>query len=145
MYFPRCGRQDTSLTKEKDRTITHGNARILFIDDEPMLVDIGRMMLEKMGFKVMATQDPLAGLDAIRREPGRYDIVITDMTMPQIHGSKLAVKIKAINPEITIVLATGFSNIVQTQNATPAGIDAVLPKPISMGSLSRTLHELLQK
>ena len=145
LYFPEYRSKEEPDDKPRPPSIIQSSARVMFIDDEPMLVDIGRMMLEKMGFRVTATQDPLAGLERIRDTPDRYDIVITDMTMPQIHGAKLALKIKKINPNISIILATGFSNIVQTQNATPAGIDAVLPKPITMGSLSRTLHELLSK
>lgn len=65
------------------------------------------------------------------------------MTMPDILGTQLADRIKQLNPDLPVVLATGFSNIVQTQKANPGSIDAVLPKPITMGSLSQTLYQLL--
>ncbi len=110
-----------------------------------MLVDIGRMMLEKLGYSVTALEAPLKGLDMITSDPHRFDIVITDMTMPEILGTQLAARIKKENPTLPVVLATGFSNIVRTQNAAPDGIDAVLPKPITMASLSQALHLVLNK
>lgn len=79
----------------------------------------------------------------IAADPRRFDVVITDMTMPDILGTQLAARIKKENPDLPVVLATGFSNLVQTQEATPAGVDAVLPKPITMASLSQTLFQVL--
>lgn len=143
LYFPKHVPKKNVICRRKS-PLYKGKANVLFIDDEPMLVDIGRMMLEKLGYAVTATKAPLTALETVRKDPGRFDIVITDMTMPEIHGSQLALKIKDIRPRLPVVLATGFSNIVQTQKATPSGIDAVLPKPITMGNLSRTLHQLLE-
>lgn len=142
LYFPRH-RATGASEKEHRIRLMEGKANVLFIDDEPMLVDIGRMMLEKLGYRVTALDTPLAGLNLIASEPDRFDIVITDMTMPDILGTQLADRIKQLNPDLPVVLATGFSNIVQTQKANPGGIDAVLPKPITMGSLSQTLYQLL--
>ncbi len=144
LYFPEYIPK-TKHESRKRPPLVQGKANVLFIDDEPMLVDIGRMMLEKLGYRVTATKDPLAGLAAIEKDPNHFDIVITDMTMPAIHGSQLAVKIKQISPPTPVILATGFSNIVQTQKATPSGIDAVLPKPITMESLSQTLDQVLNR
>ena len=142
LYFPRHMSKKPPKKKNTPR-LMRGMANILFIDDEPMLVDIGRMMLEKLGYKVTALEIPLKGLEMIESDPSRFDVVITDMTMPDILGTQLALRAKQLNPLLPVVLATGFSNIVQTQKANPSGIDAVLPKPITMASLSQTLHQLL--
>ncbi len=142
LYFPIY---DKSPKESLDKTVSpvHGKASVLFVDDEPMLVDIGKMMLEKLGYKVVATNSPLTGLKTIEEKPDRFDLIITDMTMPDMHGTQLALKIKEINPDIPIILATGFTNIIQAQKANPSGIDAVLPKPITMNSLAQTVHQLL--
>jgi len=84
-------------------------------------------------------------LSMIKEKPTRFDLVITDMTMPDMYGTKLAEEIKKINDQIPIVLASGFSTLSQTSNANPSGIDAVLPKPIEISTLSQTLHQLLNK
>ena len=144
LYFPRHKKKEKTITK-KNNPLIQGEASVLFVDDEPMLVDLGKRMLEKLGYKVMATNSPLKALEYIQKEPDRFDIVITDLTMPDMHGTQLAAKIKLINHLIPIVLATGFSNLVQTQKANPSGIDAILPKPITMNALSQTLHLLLVK
>lgn len=142
LYFPaqtEASREEKPLPQK----LIQGKANVLFIDDEPMLVDIGRMMLEKLDYQVTAIEAPLEGLELVKADPERFDLVITDMTMPEIHGTQLALKLKACNPDLTVVLATGFSNIVQAREANPDGIDAILPKPITMGSLSQTLYQLL--
>ncbi|MCP4718526.1 MAG: response regulator, partial [Desulfobacteraceae bacterium] len=94
LYFPK--HKEKERTKDKNRLI-QGEASVLFIDDEPTLVDLGKKMLEKLGYKVTATNFPLNALEYIQKEPYRFDIVITDMTMPDIHGTQLAKKIKLIN------------------------------------------------
>ena len=142
LYFPIYEKIPKKNSKKATSPV-QGKASVLFVDDEPMLVDIGKMMLEKLGYKVVATNSPLTGLKTIEEEPDRFDLIITDMTMPDMHGTQLALKIKEINPDIPIILATGFTNIVQAQKANPSGIDAVLPKPITMNSLSQTVHQLL--
>ena len=144
LYFP-AHKEKKPPEKANPIRRVQGQSNVLFIDDEPMLVDIGRMMLEKLGYNVTAIETPLAGLAMITAAPHRFDIVITDMTMPEILGTQLAARIKKENPALPVVLATGFSNILQTQNATPEGIDAVLSKPITMASLSQALYRLLNE
>ncbi|NOX35797.1 MAG: response regulator [Deltaproteobacteria bacterium] len=144
LYFPKYLKK-----KKKEKTsrniLIKGKACVLFIDDEPMLVNLGKMMLEKLGYKVVAKESALSALKMIKKSPEKFDIIITDMTMPDIHGTQLAVEIKKINKKIPIVLATGFTNIIQTEKPNPSGIDAILPKPIEINTLSQTLHQLLAK
>lgn len=144
LYLPTHKEKEKKITK-KNSPLIKGEASVLFVDDEPMLVELGKRMLEKLGYNVMATDSPLEALEYIQKEPDRFDIVITDLTMPDMHGTQLAAKIKLINHLIPIVLATGFTNLIQTQKANPSGIDAILPKPITMDSLSQTIHLLLVK
>jgi PAS domain S-box-containing protein len=144
LYFPKYKKKNKKI-KIKENALIKGEACILFIDDEPMLVSLGKMMLEKLGYKVLAVKSPLKALRIIENDPKKFDLVITDMTMPDIHGTQLALEIKKFNKKIPIVLATGFTNLVQTKKANPSGIDAILPKPIEINTLSQTIHQLLTK
>ncbi len=144
VYFPK-------YIKEKENTdvIINGTAgqgqKIIFIDDEDTLVELGGSMLEKLGHNPVAMKSGLEALEIIRKSPFEFDIVITDMTMPDIQGSQLARKIKKIRPELPVILSTGFSNIADSENASPTGIDAVIAKPFTMNSLARAINKVLVK
>ncbi len=144
LFFPKYLKAD-KRKKAKEASLVKGEARVMFIDDEPMLVDLGKMMLEKLGYKVVAMKSPVTALRMIEKDPENFDLVVTDMTMPDMHGTKLAIEIKKVNNQIPIVLATGFSNLIQAKEATPHCIDAILPKPIAINTLARTIHQLLVK
>lgn len=120
-----------------------GNANILFIDDEPMLVDLGKKMLEKLGYTVAAFDSASKALDAVTQNPKSFDLIITDMTMPDMYGTQLAEKIKHLNPMVPIVLASGFSHLSESNATNPSGITAVLPKPIEITTLYQTFDQIL--
>jgi PAS domain S-box-containing protein len=142
LYFPKhCGIE--KLTQPTPTSIVKGNARILFIDDEPVLVKLGQKMLTKLGYKAYSTASPVKALNLIKKTPEHFDLVITDMTMPDIHGTQLARKIKAINPNIPIVLATGLSNLNKSHHDSPQSLAAILPKPIEIKALSQTISQIL--
>ena len=144
VYFPK-------YIKEKEDTdvIINGTAgqgqKIIFIDDEDALVELGESMLEKLGYNPVAMKSGLEALEIIQKSPSKFDIVITDMTMPDIQGTQLAGKIKKIRPDLPVILSTGFSNIADSENASPAGIDAVIAKPFTMNSLARAINKVLVK
>ena len=142
LYFPKYTakeRQQPSLNNQ----LIPGEARILFIDDEPILVEVGRQMLKKLGYKAVALASPIQALNYIKKNPHLFDLVITDMTMPDLFGTQLAVKIKKIRPDIPVILATGFVNINQSERPTPESIDAILPKPVEIKTLSRAITKVL--
>ncbi len=142
LYFPKYTKEQQKL-KSTTPSLVSGDARILFIDDEPMLVELGKKMLEKLGYTVTAFDSPVKALDKISRNPGAFDLVITDMTMPDMYGTQLAKKIKQLNPQIPIVLASGFSHLSKANIKNPTGIAAILPKPIEITALSQTLSRIL--
>ncbi len=142
LYFPKYVPKQKQVSKEKNVMIK-GDARVLFIDDEPVLVKLGKQMLEKLGYTASATASAIDALSLIKKEPNRFDLVITDMTMPDIHGTQLALKIKKVNQQIPIVLATGFTNLNQSEHPNPDSIDAILPKPIEINTLSQTISQVL--
>ena len=116
--------------------------RVLFVDDETMLVDLAREALTRMGFDVVAMDDPEAALERLGEDPFAFDVVVTDMTMPQISGLKLAEGIFALNSKIPVILCTGFSKDLEETCHGAVGISQVLFKPVPMGDLATAIDEV---
>lgn len=142
LYFPKYTNENNSI-KRKPKKLVKGNANILFVDDEPMLVNLGRIMLTKLGYKAYTTQSPINALEMVEQSPDKFDLVITDLTMPEIHGPELAEKIKAANNKIPIILITGFANQSSPLSRRTEHIDAVMPKPIEINALSKTINKIM--
>jgi CheY-like chemotaxis protein len=100
-------------------------------------------MLGLLGYRVEARTDPSAALEVFRADPGTFDAVITDMTMPQLTGLSLAREILAIRPEIPIILCTGFSDPANEEKARSVGIRKFLFKPLVMQDLAAAVREAL--
>jgi len=127
--------------KEPEGPLPTGSERILFIDDEHALIEIGSQMLERLGYEVVTRQRSVEALELFRAEPDRFDLVITDMTMPHMTGDKLARELMKIRPDIPVILCTGHSKLVSEAKAKDMGIRAFVMKPI----LKRTLAEAVRK
>jgi len=143
LYFPSSTTKGEETTMENSSPPTSGEGKVLFVDDEQMLVDLGKTILDRLGYRTTALKSPLDALDRIEKDPFAFDIVITDMTMPELQGTQLASQIKKIRPDLPVVLVTGVGNLEESTEASSMDIDAVLPKPISMNTLSQTLQKLL--
>jgi CheY-like chemotaxis protein len=122
-----------------------GNERILFIDDEPTLVEIGEQMLERLGYEVDTRRAGAEALDLFKSQPDRYDLVVTDMTMPGMSGDELAGKLLKIRKDIPIILCTGFSQRITETKAKHLGIRAFLMKPLIMRDLAATIRKVLDE
>jgi PAS domain S-box-containing protein len=120
-----------------------GTGSILFIDDEEMLVNVTREMLKKLGYRVVAQTSSLEALKIFQTQPEKFDLVITDQTMPHMTGMQLAEEFRHIRPDIPIILCTGFSEKVSAENIRAAGINDLLLKPIVMRNLAETVKKVL--
>lgn len=122
-----------------------GNARILFVDDEQSLIDLGRDILRSLGYTVTALTNSLEALETFRADPCSFDLVITDMTMPGLTGKELAENLLAIRSDIPIIMCTGFNNHIDERNATQAGISEFLMKPYAIAKLAKTIRGVLDQ
>ena len=120
-----------------------GQGRVLLVDDEAPLVALGKEVLEELGYEVTPHTSSLEALEAFRAAPSRYDVVITDQTMPNLSGEALAREILRIRPDIPIVLCTGFSQTMTEEKARELGIRKFLMKPILRHDLVLVLQEVL--
>jgi PAS domain S-box-containing protein len=120
-----------------------GSEHILFVDDEPTLVIVGKQLLERLGYSVDTYTNSREALAAFEADPRRYDLVMTDMTMPDMTGDKLAKAILEIRPEMPVILCTGFSRMINEERARNQGIRAFLMKPLTLPQLAGAVREAL--
>ncbi len=142
VYFPAVAAQHAEVLQEPVN-IPKGCERILFVDDEAVLVDLGESMLQWLGYQVTVEQSSLRALNLFARDPYLFDLVITDQTMPDLTGRDLAQKILEIRPEMPIILCTGYSDQIDEVSAKNLGIREYLLKPLNVGKLARVIRTVL--
>jgi nitrogen-specific signal transduction histidine kinase len=120
-----------------------GSERVLLVDDETMLVDMGRQVLTRLGYQVTACTNSVEALQHFQNDPAAFDLVITDMTMPHLTGKELATALLKIKPALPIILCTGFSETITEETAKRIGIKAFILKPIVMSDLAETMRKVL--
>jgi signal transduction histidine kinase/DNA-binding response OmpR family regulator len=120
-----------------------GTERILFVDDEAPIAKMGGQTLERLGYTVSTRTSSIEALELFRSKPNDFDLVITDMTMPNMTGDKLAVELMKIRPDIPVILCTGFSKKISDDSIATIGIRAVAYKPIVKSDLAKTLRKVL--
>ncbi len=121
----------------------HGTETILFVDDEAPIVKLCMRMLEGLGYKVETEMNPARALDLFKSKPDRFDLVITDMTMPQMTGVKFAEEIMKIRSDIPVIICTGYSSLINEERAKLLGIAAYVMKPIMKTEMSKTIRKVL--
>jgi CheY-like chemotaxis protein len=122
-----------------------GSERILFVDDEEMLADLGKRLLQHLGYSVCVRTSSLEALEAFRTDPQSFSLVITDMDMPNLPGDKLAQQILKIRPDIPIILCTGYSERISKKKADLMGIRDVVMKPLASLEISNILRKHLER
>jgi CheY-like chemotaxis protein len=116
--------------------LPHGTETILFVDDEKLLLETGKELLESLGYRVETRASSIDALEAFRAQPDKYDLIVSDMTMPKITGEHLAVEIKKIQPNVPIILCTGFSKRLNSEKMIKIGVAKVLMKPVTINELA---------
>jgi signal transduction histidine kinase/CheY-like chemotaxis protein len=142
IYFPRIDETIESVTQPAE-PIPHGEGCVLFVDDEDTLAQLGQIMLEHLGYHVVSKTSSIEALEAFRATPQRFDLVITDQTMPHMTGEALARELRDIRPDIPIILCTGFSHTANAERARALGIDAFCTKPFVARDLAVTVQQVL--
>jgi len=142
VFFPRVrtDSQSETLAPEQSR----GNReRVLFIDDDESLVEWGQVILERLGYEVTVMNDSTEAFEIFSVDPSRFDLVITDQTMPGMIGLRLAKELLKIRPDIPIILLTGHSDAVTPDSLEEAGIKEFLMKPLRKEQLAEVIRRVL--
>jgi CheY-like chemotaxis protein len=123
--------------------IRGGTERILVVDDEAPITRMISQVLKPLGYHVTAHTSSIQALEAFKADPGRFDLVLTDMTMPEMTGDQLARQIMAIRPSIPVIISTGYSATLTAEVAKAIGIRALLKKPASKSTLAAAVRQAL--
>ncbi|MFA7061693.1 MAG: response regulator [Pedobacter sp.] len=144
IFLPKAG-GDFKREPAVDEAMYRGTERILFVDDETMLVESGQELIESLGYTITATTNSNDALKLFGSDPNAFDLVITDMTMPGLSGMELSGEFMAIRPDIPIILCTGFCEQINEKQAKERGIRNFIMKPYGLGTLSITIRKALEK
>jgi signal transduction histidine kinase/ActR/RegA family two-component response regulator len=143
VYLPVIDDVDVEIEPAETASATNGNERILLIDDEAQIIDIERRILERLGYKVTSRTDSQEALEEFSARPERFDLVITDMTMPKMTGDRLARRLMDINPQIPVIMCTGFNEAITEEKALAMGIDKFVMKPVIKDELAHAIRTVL--
>jgi len=144
IYFPVVETKAVTETETEEKLPT-GNERILFVDDEESMVYVARNRLERLGYQVEAKTSPDEALKLFRDIPNQFDLVITDMSMPEMTGDRFAQEILKIRPDIPTILCTGYSEKIDKQKAKEMGIRQYIEKPIKRSVLAKMVRKILDE
>jgi DNA-binding NtrC family response regulator len=147
LFFPPASNIVHEFPSRPNLDVRHGRGNeekhILVIDDEVSLVYYLRELLRKKGYEVSVASDSHEAWDMFSADPDKYDLVVTDQTMPGLSGVQLAAKMLTLRADLPIILCTGYSDIVGEGNISQYGIKGFMAKPIDSRELLRTVHNLL--
>ena len=142
IYLPVTGKRK-SLRAYVPEQLPSGNERILFVDDEFTIAKMGSKVLTRLGYAVTTRTSSIEALELFREKPDAFDLVITDMTMPNLTGDKLAIEMMKIRRDIPIILCTGYSKKISDETASGIGIKAFAYKPMVRADLASTVRKVL--
>ena len=145
VYFPVLDAEPAADLADCKLALPEGEECILFVDDEEEVLNVGSQMLSRLGYEVITKSSSVEGLDLFKAHPDRFDLVITDMTMPNLTGDKLALEMMKIRPDIPIILCTGFSESINEERAKQIGIKEFSMKPFGMRDLAEATRKALDE
>lgn len=137
------------LTSEKlirrNVNLPGGSESILLIDDEKSLLRMMQKSLERLGYKVTSTLRGQDGVDMFSDNPLGFDLVLTDMMMPEITGEDVVREVRKVNPDIPVIIYTGFSDRIDEDNFVSLGVNGLLKKPVLRADLAFMVRKVLDK
>ncbi len=142
IYLPMI-QEDAAAEIRKKELLPTGTERLLLVDDEEAIVNYEKQLLESLGYEVVTKTSSIVALELFRAQKERFDLVITDMTMPRMTGENLAKELMKIRPDIPIILCTGFSAKMDEKKAMAMGIRAFVLKPILKQKIARVIRAVL--
>ncbi|HVN71854.1 MAG TPA: response regulator [Desulfomonilia bacterium] len=145
IYLPKTMQKEEWEEPRVPMEMPTGTERILFVDDEPALVDLAQSLFESLGYQVTATSSSTQALELFRKDPGRYDVVVTDMTMPEMTGDRLSQEMMEIRPDLPVILYTGYSEYMSEEQAKAMGIREFILKPFGMRDMAHAIRKVLDE
>lgn len=145
VYLPLAA-EFTPVAEIPQSSMPRGNGEeILFVDDEPVVVNLAVNMLDRLGYKPRPFTNPLQALAVFRAAPQRFGGMITDLIMPQLSGTDLARQVRLVRSDLPIILTSGFSGAIDAHSAHDLGFESILGKPFTLKTLADALHRAITK
>ena len=126
-------------------SLPKGNETLLLVDDEELVIDIGQRMMEMLGYSVIVAKTGQDAVDIFKEEPERFSLVILDMIMPEMDGGETYTRLRQIQPDVCVILTSGYGLDSQAQEVMDKGCKGFLKKPFNLEQLSKTIREVLDK
>ena len=146
VYIPMCHLPFTETPSMGDgQKDLYGCESILFVDDDPFIVEFQQEVFENYGYRITSFVSSLDAFKEFKSRPGDFDIVICDMAMPVMSGLALATEIKQIKPDVPVIICTGFSEKINKKNYQKMGINGFLLKPVKKETSLKLIRHLLDK
>lgn len=145
IYLPPSTLTEQVPLEQAPLALESGAGNLLVVDDEIAIIEIMGEMLRELGYQVDTELNSQKALEKIRQQPSRYDLVITDQTMPEVTGLELAEELYRLNPVVPVIICTGYSSIIKEQNSLSQNIKKLMAKPLPLAELASTVQLILKK
>lgn len=145
IYLPASEKKISITKKSRTDEIPKGTETVLLVDDEEIILDVGKDMLTEIGYKVLLAKSGKEAVEVYRKHKDTIDLVIVDLIMPGEGGGEVYDRIKEINPDVKVLLSSGYSIDSQAKEILARGCDAFIQKPFGMQELSQRIREILEK
>ncbi len=143
VYLPLMKKAVPAAETEAPGPAPRGNEIILLVDDETAIIKMQQMMLERLGYRVISRSESMEALALFRENPDKIDLVITDMTMPNMTGVELAEEMRKIRADIPVIVCTGFSDRINEESSRRMGVQGYVTKPVIKSEIARAIRSVL--
>jgi PAS domain S-box-containing protein len=143
VYLPLLENEVPVEPSIQNKELPRGTESVLVVDDQEIIVLMHRHILENLGYRVEAFTDSEHALQAFRENPDRFDLLLTDMTMPNLTGAELAVEVLRLRPSMPIIICTGYSELIDEGMAKALGVREFLQKPLEKIELAQAVRKVL--
>jgi CheY-like chemotaxis protein len=145
IYLPELDEEAVEIEMPSTGTVRGGNEHILLIDDEEDIIEMLEKMLGHFGYQITTKTSSEEALTLFCSEPNRFDLVITDQTMPKITGIELTRKVRELRPDIPVILCTGFSELITEEKLKALGVKEYIMKPIHCKEMAGIIRSVLDE
>ncbi|HKJ66275.1 MAG TPA: response regulator, partial [Desulfopila sp.] len=146
VLFPLIETVEEPATTSTERPTTASRQeRILFVDDEEAITRMSQQIYERLGYQITTYNSPQPALEAFRDAPDTFDLVISDLTMPEMTGKEFALKLKAIRSSIPVIICTGHADVVNEVSAVEWGVESLLTKPLTKPEIERVVRDIFDE
>ncbi len=145
VYLPASEGKPEEETDQGDDSILTGSEKILMVDDEEYIIAVGKPMLQALGYEVLVAKDGKRAIETFKAYRSRIDLVILDMIMPEMNGIDVFDRLKQINPDVKVLLQSGYSRNINNMEIQSRDFDGFIQKPFSLIDLSKKLRDILDR